>query len=361
MSGPRIIFAIPGDLTSLTGGYGYDRRVMAAMPARGLEILHCQLPAAFPWPSDADIDAAVAAITSVAQPGDVILADGLAFGAFPPRALSAIANPIIALCHHPLCLEAGLTPAQSDRLRQSETLALAHAAHVIVTSPSTGDLVTKDLAIPSDKITVALPGTDRAERALGSQRDSGSVQILAIGSIIPRKAFDVLVEALSGLGDLDWHLKIAGSPHRDPKCAAALIEQIVSSKLSKRVTLLGEISADDLDQVYSASDFLVSSSLYEGYGMALAEAMARGLPIITTTGGAAADTVPDAAALKVLPGDAWQLRDALRTLIADVTLRKRLSDAAWQAGQALPDWTATASIIADTARHIAASHKRSSI
>jgi glycosyltransferase involved in cell wall biosynthesis len=87
-------------------------------------------------------------------------------------------------------------------------------------------------------------------------------------------------------------------------------------------------------------------SLYEGYGMVLAEAMARGLPIICTTGGAAADTVPDAAALKVPPGDPEPLTAALRRAMEDKRLRARLADASWDAGRALPTWNETARRIA---------------
>jgi glycosyltransferase involved in cell wall biosynthesis len=87
-------------------------------------------------------------------------------------------------------------------------------------------------------------------------------------------------------------------------------------------------------------------SLYEGYGMALAEAMVRGMPIVATTGGAAAETLPTGAALKVAPGDASALRDALSRLIGDARLRTQLASAAWEAGQALPSWDDTARIVA---------------
>jgi glycosyltransferase involved in cell wall biosynthesis len=67
-----------------------------------------------------------------------------------------------------------------------------------------------------------------------------------------------------------------------------------------------------------------------------------------TTGGAAAETVPDGAALKVAPGDAVALQQALRRLIDDAALRGRLADAAWAAGQTLPRWSDTAALIAET-------------
>jgi glycosyltransferase involved in cell wall biosynthesis len=80
--------------------------------------------------------------------------------------------------------------------------------------------------------------------------------------------------------------------------------------------------------------------------MSLAEALARGLPIVASTGGAAIETVPDAAALKVPPGDVEALAAALRRIVGDADLRARLSDAAWQAGRRLPGWDGTARIVA---------------
>ena len=95
------------------------------------------------------------------------------------------------------------------------------------------------------------------------------------------------------------------------------------------------------------------ASLYEGYGMALAEAMACGLPIVCTSGGAAADTVPDCAAIKVPPGDARALTLAIQRLLDDRELRQRMAQAAWSAGQKLPRWEDTARIVAGVIAEVA--------
>jgi glycosyltransferase involved in cell wall biosynthesis len=120
--------------------------------------------------------------------------------------------------------------------------------------------------------------------------------------------------------------------------------------LDGQITLLGAVDDDRLQTLYSAADLFVLASRYEGYGMVLTEAMTRGLPIVCTTGGAAAETVPDGAALKVEPGDARALMWQLGRAIEDQKLRRSLADAAWAAAGGLPTWE-------DTARRIAAAVK----
>jgi glycosyltransferase involved in cell wall biosynthesis len=343
----RLLFAIPGDLAARTGGYGYDRRLLAELPALGVEVVHLPLPGRFPEAGPQDVARALAAMHEALRPGDALLIDGLAYGALPPDAIGALAAPVIALCHHPLCLETGLAPERADALRQNERAALALARHVIVTSGHTGEILRTRFGVPSDRLTVAPPGTDPAPRARGS---GGVPALLAVGAIAPRKAFDVLVEALGGLAELNWSLRIVGSRDLHPLSAAALVSKIAALGFQSRIELSDEVSGAELESIYAASDIFVSASLYEGFGMALAEAMARGLPIVTTTGGAAAQTVPDAAGLKIPPADVAALREALRRLLCEDGLRRRLAEASWRAGQTLPRWRDSARRIAEVFR-----------
>jgi glycosyltransferase involved in cell wall biosynthesis len=178
--------------------------------------------------------------------------------------------------------------------------------------------------------------------------------VLGVGSIVPRKAFDILVRALSRHANLDWRLKIVGAMDRSPEALGALKAAMDESGLQNRITLAGPADQKALDVHYASADLFAMPSLYEGYGMVLAEAMARGLPIVCTTGGAAAQTAPDAAALKVPPGDVEALSAAIGRLLRDATLRAHMADASWAAGQKLPRWEQTAQIIADVVRRVAA-------
>lgn len=344
------VFAIPGDITLPTGGYAYDREVLARLPTTGVGVRHLELPGGFPDPSPGDL-ARTAEQVAGTPSGTVLLIDGLAYGAMPTALIDGFDRPIVALVHHPLCLEAGVAPARAEALRALEIAALSRAVRVVVTSPTTARTLSADFAVPADRIVVAVPGTDPAARTAGSGGADGKIALLAVGSIVPRKGYDVLVRALAidaAAHAPDWTLRIVGAVDRSPATVAALRDQIAAVGLVDRIDIAGPMSRDQLDRCYDQTDIFVLSSHYEGYGMVLAEALARGLPIATTTGGAAAETVPDGAALKVTPGDAQGLQQALRRLIGDRALRGRLADAAWSAGRTLPRWSDTAALIAHT-------------
>ena len=351
ISGPRqLSFAIPGDIDLPTGGYAYDRRVIALLSDYGVDPRVIRLPGSFPDPTAADLDEAIALLAAAGKDAPLMV-DGLALGAIPADRLDAVAAPLIALVHHPLCLEAGISPARAAELAASERAALARARHVIVTSKATKRTLVADFDVPFEKITVAEPGTDPSARASGTGMP---LQLLAVGAVSPRKAYPLLIEALATLPGYDWRLTICGATDRDPSEVARLEGAIAAAGLSERVKLAGTVVPATLHRFYETADLFVMPSLFEGYGMALAEAMARGLPIVTTTGGAASETVPDAAAIKVPPGDVPALAAALDRAIRDKRLRSRLADASWDAGRTLPPWTETTRRIAAVVMGLAA-------
>jgi glycosyltransferase involved in cell wall biosynthesis len=338
-----VAFCIPGDIDLPTGGYRYDREVLARLARQGIDAKHVGLGAGFPHPTPDDVSRACDAMASEDRK-TILLIDGLALGALPPDRIAALPHRIVALVHHPLGLEAGLPPSRERELLANERAVLAHARRVIVTSETTRRTLVASFDVPVSRITVAEPGVSRADRAKGTRQP---LEILSVGAISPRKAYSDLVQALATLTDADWRLTIVGSLELAPQAATDLRATIAASGVIDRVRLAGAKDDIALAQLYAQADLFAMSSLFEGYGMALSEALARGLPIVTTTGGAAAETVPDSAALKVPPGDVAALAVALGRALHDGALRKRMGDAAWAAAALLPTWDDTTREIAD--------------
>jgi glycosyltransferase involved in cell wall biosynthesis len=338
------VFAVPGDLATPTGGYAYDRRMIAELKNLGWHAKILDLGSDFPRPSAAARAAACARLAAVA--GDrCIVIDGLALGVLPEAAVALRAShKLIALVHHPLALESGLSPTQADALLASERSALAAVRHVIVTGAVTARLLVSDYAVLAERITIAPPGVDRVARSQGSR--DGAVALLSVGALVPRKGFDVLLAALSTITDLPWRLTIAGARDRSPETAARLAATIFAMKLGERVTLAGAVSSERLAELYAQADLFVLASRFEGYGMAFAEAIAHGVPVIGTTAGAIPETVPAGAGLLVPPDDTDALAAALRSVIENTEERLRLAAGARTAAARLPTWAQSAQIFA---------------
>jgi glycosyltransferase involved in cell wall biosynthesis len=347
----RFAFAVPGDLATPTGGYGYDRRMMAELGELGWQIDLLDLGEGFPWPDEMTRTDARTRLSAVPA-GRAIVIDGLALGVLPEAALQlAGRNPLLALVHHPLALEWGLSVAQADALRASERAALAAVQGVVVTSAATAKLVASDYGVPAERIAVARPGSDPAPLAQGKQ--DGIVRLLSVGAVVPRKGFDVLIAALATLTDLPWRLTIAGDRTRDRDAPARLDAGIAHHALGDRIAVLGAVSPERLAALYAEADVFVLASRFEGYGMAYAEAIAHGLPVIGCHAGAIPDTVPADAGLLVASGDVPALAEALRRVVGDAGLRRRLANAAHAAAPQLPTWRQSAEIFAGALERLA--------
>jgi len=338
----QLIFVYPGDLNIPTGGYAYDRKVVEGLARLGWQIHLISLGVGYPFPSVAQVEFARDALLNLA-PGVPMIIDGLALGALPHLSADlSERHPLIALIHHPLAFEFGLTDQEIKLLMQSETQALQNVARVVANSPTTARDLSQTFGVSSEIIDIILPGTDRKPflepKVPRNTDNSVLVHLLAVGSIIPRKGYHFLMEALAPLKDLPWSLSIAGDTTRHKVSYAGLMMDIQQFQLEKRVKVLGVVNHQELAALYANADVFVLASLFEGYGMVYAEAMSYGLPIIATTGGAIPDTVPPEAGLLVSPGDVSSLTIALKTLIQDDSYRSRLSDGALQAATKQPTW-----------------------
>ncbi|WP_202820607.1 glycosyltransferase family 4 protein [Variovorax sp. JS1663] len=326
---------MPGDLETRTGGYTYDRHIVAGLRALGWEVEVQSLGEGFPSP-DATALAQATRVVDALPDGALAVVDGLAFGVLPELVQRHAKRLFwVALVHHPLALETGLDADRQRVLFDSERRALAHARGVIVTSPSTARALA-EFDVEAGRIAVIEPGTAPAPLAAGSS--SEGLSLLCVATVTPRKGHALLVEALAGLKDRPWVLHCAGSLVMDAACASALREAIDDHGLQARVLLHGEQDEASLRALHAKADAFVLPSFHEGYGMALAEALAHGLPVISTRAGAIPDTVPEEAGLLVAPGSVPELRAALQRLMDDSAARARLAAGARSARARLPDW-----------------------
>jgi glycosyltransferase involved in cell wall biosynthesis len=338
MTGP-VVFVVPGRLDTLTGGSIYDRRMVEGLRARGWSVDVRELGDGFPRPAPEALAHAAGVFASLAD-GVTAIVDGLALGAMP-----AIVEQhsrrlrIVALVHLPLALEVGLDRDAVRELEASERRALRAAEVVVVTGPSTtGELAR--YGVSGDRVVVVEPGTDPAPLASGG--DGVTLQLLSIATLSPGKGHEVLVRALGSIATGDWALTCVGNLTRYPATVARVRQELRAAGLAGRVALVGELSGAELESQWSGSDLFVLATLRETYGMAVAEALARGLPVVSTTTGSIPEVVGPDAGLLVPPGDERALADALSQVIGDAALRARLAAGARRVRDRLQTWDSAA-------------------
>jgi glycosyltransferase involved in cell wall biosynthesis len=332
-----IAFLVPGALDQLTGGYLFDRHVVDGLRATGRAVDVIELAGQYPEP-DATARGACAEALARLPAGTVAVIDGLALLAFADcMEREAKRFTLVAFVHHPLADETGLSERERQRIAALEGRLLKLAAGVLAPSESTARLVAA-YGVPRGRIAVTPPGTAKPARLHRRRPPRGPAQFVCVASLTPRKGHMILVEALAALADRDWQCRCIGSLTRDAATASALRYEISRRGLKGRIALEGEWPPDRLGEAYTAADAAVLPSFHEGYGMALAEALAYGLPVISTTAGAIPDTVPASAGLLVPPGDVAAFTDALRRFLDEPRLRARLAAGARKAGARLPDW-----------------------
>jgi glycosyltransferase involved in cell wall biosynthesis len=335
-----VAFAVPGDLATPTGGYAYDRHIIAELGKLGWQVEVLNIGEGFPRPT-ADVRAAACARLAGIQDGRTIVIDGLALGVLPDAALELCRNhALVALVHHPLALETGLAEGEAQALHASERAALECAQRVIAASAATARLLAADYGVPADRLTVVRPGTDRVAHRV---RPVGAiVSIISVGAVVPRKGYDVLVAALAKVADLSWRLMVVGDRNRSQQTTERLDEDIARLALGHRITFAGAVTSERLAELYAAADLFVLASRFEGYGMAYAEAIMHGLPVVGTMAGAIPETVPVGAGMLVLPDDPDALAGALRRLIDNKVERAALAAGARVVASEFPSWRESA-------------------
>lgn len=339
----RLALVVPGRLDTPTGGYIYDRHMAEGLSRRGWSVEIQELDDSFPYPTAAAL-AHAATVLGGFPDGTPVVVDGLALGAMPGVIEHEAARlRIIALVHLPFCADVSIDPDTAAQFEALERRAFNAATLIIVTGKCTVALLARYRIAP-DKIVVVEPGTARAPLARGSGR--APLRLLSVATLNPIKGHETLLETLAPVAHRDWHLTCAGSLTRHPPTTALVRAAIHRLGLDDRVTLAGELEASQLDEYYDRADVFVLATRQETYGMAVAEALARGLPVVSTRTGAIPELVGTDAGLLAAPGDAAAFAAVLGRVMADDALRTRLADGARRMRHRLPDWEHAADAMA---------------
>ena len=329
-----------------SGGNIYDRRVCAGLAEAGWEVLI--EPVAAPWPVPGPgARADLARIVSAVPDGEAVLIDGLIAS---PTAAQLLPHTgrirMTVLLHMPLATAVDtLHDASAER---SEQAVLRAAAGVVVTSEWTRRQVLTRYAIPACRVHVARPGVDRVAAPARPVRG----HLICVGVLSPHKGQDLLVEALAGLAERDWHCVLAGSLDRDPAFVEQLQTRITRLGYDHRVRLTGVLTGAALSHAYATADLLVAPSRSETYGMTVTEALAHGLPVLAADVGGLPEALGSTAdgtrpGQLIPPGDPAALAAALEDWLGDERHRDRLRAAARQRQSTLRGWEQTTQEIAD--------------
>src|SRR4029077_20237586 len=240
----------------------------------------------------------------------------------------------VALVHLPLAAHVGINRQEADRFEQGEQRALAAARACIVPGTATVGAL-EAYGVRPEQIAVVEPGTDPAPLARGTRNP---VHLVSAAAITAGKGHDILLRALAPLRQRAWRLTCAGSLDRDPATADRVRELMDAEQLGTQVALVGELDAAELYALYDSADVFVHASLHETYGMVVAEALARGVPVVGSATGAIPHLAGSDAGLLVPPGDAAALEGALSSVIDDQDLRDRLAAGARRVRSRLPTW-----------------------
>jgi len=274
--------------------------------------------------------------------------------------------PVVATVHHPITVDRDLEIAHAAGLRRRMSLrrwygflrmqqrVLRRLPRVITVSESSGRDLCAQMGARPGQLAVVPVGVDPALfRPLPSVARVPGRLMTTASADVPLKGLLPLLEALAKVRtERHAELVVVGQPRGD-SLVPATIERL---GLQGAVTIAGAVDTLRMVELYAEAEVAVVPSLYEGFSLPAIEAMACGVPLVATTGGALPEVVGthNRTALLVRPGDPGALAAAIGTALDDADLRRRLGSSGRDRVLERYTWRATARATVDQYRQVIA-------
>ncbi len=277
-----------------------------------------------------------------------------------------LAMPVVATVHHPITADReidlrtadGLTERLLTRrwyrfLRMQRAVA-SDLSHLIAVSAATKRRTVADFGVDPDTISVVHNGIDTEQFRPIDRRPNPTRIITTVSADVPLKGVRHLLEAVAAIQDEhpDSELVVVGELDADGRAASLSRELGITESIHTR----SNISTAELVELYGTATVAVVPSLFEGFGLPAAEAMACGLPVVATTGGALPEVVGDAGLL-VPPAKSSALAAAIGELLDNPGARDRLGRRGRERVTGTFDWDAAAKQTADVYREAIDAHR----
>ena len=267
---------------------------------------------------------------------------GLGYGLLLMKRLGM---PVVATIHHPLTIDRQADLEQSSGLRNTwrirrfysfirmQAFVARRLDRIITVSNSSAQDTRRFFRVPAHKFRIVYNGIDTQIYGRNEKPDRKRDGLIMVANTDDRKKGVLyLLQALQMLKEEGLRLTIVDDAERHssyaedvgplPSYGYRLVREF---NLDGAVHFTGRLAPEELARYYSSARIAVVPSLYEGFGIPAAEAMACGTPVIATTGGALPEVVGDAGIL-VPPRDPDALAAAIRQLLGDAEAQRRMSE-----------------------------------
>ncbi len=335
----KISFVMLGLKDHSTGGYYFNFKMAEALSVAGheVDVIHFNtIPETL---QGSRIPGSFHVLFRVLKnrPDLLVVSKSYSFMAFLRLLLPFTGIPVLYLVHH---LEwhdrvEGVSGFRKKLVRWF----LSSGKKIWVNSKSTSDDVVS-LGLSEDRICVIPPGFERFSKQAEQRSENSPVRILCVGTVCSRKDQLTLVKACNLLKDRNFHLDILGDEKTDSAYSESVRKEAYA--LGDKVTFMGHLSTEELYAKYNSSDILANLSHWEGYGIAVAEALWAGLPVLAVDAGAVPELVTHGEnGFLITAGDVTNCAEHLKELIDNKELRYKMSENASVRSKDLFTWSDT--------------------